>query len=156
MSRYSSGRRYRSDRLEPSERHRRKLEQQRQWRKRNPEKLRAYNVRRYREHCEERKSYGRRHYQQNPGLRREQKLKQLYGLTLMQYNQMLVRQGGVCAVCLYPPKKRQLAVEHDHKTGRVRCLACYRCNRYRIGMNTADTTRRILAILESTFDGRQI
>lgn len=62
---------------------------------------------------------------------------------------MLLRQGSVCALCGKPPKRgKNLHVEHSHKTGRVRALCCYFCNRRRIGQLTIEWTRRILAYLE--------
>lgn len=55
-------------------------------------------------------------------------LQRQYGLTIERYDGMLVAQGGVCAICGNPPKKRRLCVDHDHKTGKVRGLLCFRCN----------------------------
>lgn len=52
-----------------------------------------------------------------------------YGLTLAQYDAMVVRQGGKCAACEYPPKPgHRLHVDHDHSTGKVRGLLCHGCN----------------------------
>ena len=83
-------------------------------------------------------------------------LYQKYGLTEVQYSKMLALQGGVCAICGKPPKKRRLHTDHDHQTGRVRCLACMRCNRYKIGTNTPETARRVAEIVCSSFDGRTL
>lgn len=64
-----------------------------------------------------------------------------YGITLEDYNSMLQRQGYSCALC----KKHQfefktrLAVEHNHKTGKVRALACFRCNKFIIGRHNLQT-----------------
>jgi len=59
-------------------------------------------------------------------------IKRRYGCTLEQYNEMLVAQGGRCAVSgtLHNPaeKKGRLYVDHDHKTGKVRQLLCGACN----------------------------
>lgn len=53
-----------------------------------------------------------------------------YNLTLDQYDQMLLAQGGVCAICAEPPvKKRTLDVDHNHETGENRGLLCGSCNR---------------------------
>jgi Recombination endonuclease VII len=42
---------------------------------------------------------------------------------------MLAEQGGGCAICGAEPKTKRLHVDHDHKTGAVRGLLCFRCNR---------------------------
>lgn len=56
-------------------------------------------------------------------------IKRSYGVTLEQYDQMCEQQGGVCAICgSVDPNGRRLAVDHDHKTGKVRGLLCSRCN----------------------------
>lgn len=44
-----------------------------------------------------------------------------------QYNEILMAQGGVCAICS-GVERRKLAADHDHETGRVRGLICTRCN----------------------------
>jgi hypothetical protein len=53
-------------------------------------------------------------------------------ITPEEYDERLAKQGGVCAICLKPPKKLRLAVDHDHVSGLVRGLLCHRCNRYLI------------------------
>lgn len=51
------------------------------------------------------------------------------GITDAAYAELLERQGGRCAICRNPPKSRRLSVDHNHATGAVRGLLCYRCNR---------------------------
>jgi hypothetical protein len=53
-----------------------------------------------------------------------------YGMTPQEYAEMLLAQGGVCAICKRPqmPEKYALAVDHDHDTGKVRALLCIKCN----------------------------
>ena len=58
----------------------------------------------------------------------ESKFRCLYGITLVEYDQMIADQGGGCKICMEPPGKKRLAVDHDHKTGRVRGLLCLGCN----------------------------
>ena len=42
---------------------------------------------------------------------------------------MLEAQGGVCMICKEPrPEERTLHVDHDHETGEIRGLLCFRCN----------------------------
>ena len=56
------------------------------------------------------------------------KLRQ-YGLTPEEYEALLEKQDGHCAICLAPPEtNKRLAVDHDHETGAVRGLLCFRCN----------------------------
>jgi recombination endonuclease VII len=49
------------------------------------------------------------------------------------YAAMLAAQGGVCAICGNPPKTRRLHIDHDHRTGKIRGLLCFTCNRYILG-----------------------
>lgn len=88
---------------------------------------------------------------------RARMLWQKYSITLAQYDAMLQMQGGGCWICGRVPKSRRLAVEHDHgPSKRVRGLVCHLCNKLRIGINTPETARKVLAYLESDFDGRLI
>ena len=55
--------------------------------------------------------------------------KKQYGITLDQYNERLHNQNNVCAICKNQCKSgRRLAVDHCHKTGKVRGLLCSACN----------------------------
>ena len=62
-----------------------------------------------------------------PHARHAQKL-QKYQLTVERYDMMLSVQHGVCALCGGRDKKRMLAVDHCHVTGKIRGLLCWRCN----------------------------
>lgn len=48
------------------------------------------------------------------------------------------KQGGCCAICKKPETnfKNRLAVDHNHRTGRVRGLLCYYCNRILVARHT--------------------
>lgn len=67
--------------------------------------------------------------------RRERKLKNKFNLTIEDYDQILDGQKGVCAICREPERAitkygfiKRLAVDHNHKTGKIRGLLCTRCN----------------------------
>lgn len=59
---------------------------------------------------------------------REYNLKIKYGLTVEDYNNMLLNQAGGCAICGKSPGERPFDVDHCHDTGKVRGLLCNNCN----------------------------
>lgn len=69
-------------------------------------------------------------YAANEAIRHDRKsrnLKQNYGLTLDQYNDLCKQQNFLCAIC-GEPELRGLVVDHCHKSGRNRALLCVGCN----------------------------
>jgi hypothetical protein len=80
--------------------------------------------------------YARQWAKRNPDKVKNSELKKRYGITKDVYDSMLDEQGGVCALCGQTEMVRRagglvardLAVDHDHATGRVRGLLCTRCN----------------------------
>lgn len=53
-----------------------------------------------------------------------------YQITVERYHELLLRQGGVCAICGEAPKVgKRLHVDHCHDTRVVRGLLCGLCNR---------------------------
>ena len=62
-------------------------------------------------------------------------LKKSYGITLDDYNSMLSKQNGCCFICethvddINTGRKKNLCVDHCHKTNEVRGLLCDNCNR---------------------------
>ena len=51
-----------------------------------------------------------------------------YGITQADKDRMEDEQGGNCYICGFPPDRRGLFVDHDHKTKEVRGLLCGSCN----------------------------
>ena len=69
-------------------------------------------------------------YESKPKAYWERNLRNKYGLTVADYERMLLEQGGVCAVCKGPETRAgfQLGIDHCHATGKVRGLLCTACN----------------------------
>lgn len=89
---------------------------------RNPEKHKKSN-----------KNWASRH----PDRIRDLNLRMCYGITLIQYNEILASQNGMCAVCNAtdsgPSRKgsskmEPLYVDHCHQTGKIRGLLCRKHN----------------------------
>jgi hypothetical protein len=86
------------------------------WQHQNPERYRA-KQRSYAESAQK-QVWDRQSY-----------LRRKYGITIAEYDRMFEEQGGVCAICGEPrPEERTLHVDHDHETGVIRGLLCFRCN----------------------------
>jgi hypothetical protein len=53
--------------------------------------------------------------------------RRLYGITEEEYNNMILSQNNLCAICNRPSNKT-LHVDHNHTTGKIRGLLCSNCN----------------------------
>ena len=120
----------------------RQLATQRAYAKRNAARIRAYRARYY--------ATDRERFKEQV---RASRYKRLYGITIEQFDEMMRRQGGRCAICRrLPPPGRRLAVDHEHGHGpRVRGLLCRFCNVYVIGKgrDSAEIHLAAAAYLES-------
>jgi Recombination endonuclease VII len=67
----------------------------------------------------------------NSERKRDLTYKKRYGITLVQYNELLVKQNFACAICETPQSMlpKRLNVDHNHETGKVRGLLCWDCNK---------------------------
>ena len=54
--------------------------------------------------------------------------KNRYGLTPFQYERLYQIQEGKCAICERKEPNKRLAVDHCHKSGKIRGLLCSGCN----------------------------
>lgn len=50
------------------------------------------------------------------------------GFTLAQLDEIYDKSNGKCAICGKVPGRRNLALDHDHSTGKIRGLLCTQCN----------------------------
>jgi hypothetical protein len=84
------------------------LEKVKKWRKANPEKFKL---------------------QRTPEKVKDYSLQRRHGITLEQFNQMLISQDNRCAICnkLFKNEKDK-CVDHNHLTGQIRQVLCFNCN----------------------------
>lgn len=94
---------------------------------------------------EQAKIWQKNYYLNNKEKNRNSTLLRKFGITIQQYNRMIKNQNNTCAIC---SKKetykqhgliKQLAVDHCHKTQKVRELLCHKCN-IGIGMFLEDVS----------------
>ena len=81
------------------------------YRKNHPERVRAMLAANYRRNAKARKEY---------------EMSRRYGLSAVQFSQLLAGQENRCAIC-----KNQMDsphIDHDHQTGEIRGLLCSFCN----------------------------
>ena len=83
---------------------------------------------------EGRQAYQNAYRKLRPHIEKGRALRESFGLSLEQYQEMHDRQDGKCAICGQPEtqlrdgKVKALAVDHCHSTGRIRGLLCSDCN----------------------------
>lgn len=87
----------------------------------NKERIRAQRKEQRSQMCTSKKKAKDRHYN----------FKYHYGITLEEYETLLIQQGNSCAICLKPHGEDgidRLYVDHCHSTGKIRGLLCFKCN----------------------------
>ena len=89
-----------------------------------------------------------------------------YGLSQEEWQAILDRQGGVCAICQKEPTKGRLCIDHLHIKGWkklpaecrkmwVRGVLCWFCNSYYVGRCiTIEKARNVVKYLED-FEARR-
>jgi len=96
------------------------------------EQIQEWNHKNYGYVKTRKKKYFRNHKEQHKG----SMLKNRYGISLEVYNELLEKQGGLCAICGQPETAkhqtgvtRSLGVDHNHITEEIRGLLCQKCNK---------------------------
>jgi hypothetical protein len=105
------------------------LKQRKQWYRDNRERSIAY-VKSWQEANPERvRASAQRNRSKKLKKMRELHLRRNFGLSIDEYERLLEQQGGGCAICQSPPTPGiSLHVDHDHGSGEIRGLLCFRCN----------------------------
>ena len=94
----------------------REIERVTRWNRENPERVQEWRA--------NSRADGRRRLSD-----RKSHLKRTFGITLEDYDRLLAAQGGGCAICGRTPREDiALHVDHDHVTGKVRGILCFKHN----------------------------
>jgi hypothetical protein len=106
------------------------------WHRRNPQAAREARKR----------SYYKHHARMKDEMY-DRWIQKRYGITIKDYKQLEMAQGGRCAICGGPPSGRgRLHLDHNHSTGRIRGLLCSTCN---VGIGgLRDSTDLLMAAVE--------
>lgn len=65
-----------------------------------------------------------------------------FGINQNDYDQMRIMQNDACAVCERPFSQlnsKQIYIDHDHQTKRVRGIVCARCNTFLMVLDASDS-----------------
>ena len=117
------------------------------WYRQNQKRAIGYAKRWQEANAERVRDYQRQYRADHAQQFREGHLRRVFDLTGAEYQALLDAQGGGCALCGRAPRVgRSLHVDHNHETGAVRGLLCFRCN-VGIGHLGEDTLRIADAIV---------
>lgn len=108
----------------------------RKWRALNKDKIKRYQEQNREKSNAYRREWSNNNPEKDAVTSRKQNLKRKYGLTLEDYDILLKEQDYKCKICSFEEtafefnsqRIKSLAVDHDHKTNKVRGLLCHKCN----------------------------
>lgn len=99
------------------------------WREANRERIVARAAEYRRENREKLNEYNREWRKRNKDRVPFYYTKSTYGLSREEYEALLEKQGGVCAICKQKCRVHpRLSVDHCHRTNVIRGLLCHACN----------------------------
>jgi len=113
------------------------LKKNQEWREKNKERHLSQTREYYAANREKINTERREKRKHNPKLFNDRARKNRFGISSEAYEAMLIAQDHCCDLC---GERRQLVVDHNHQTGRVRALLCAPCNTA-LGLLKEDTTR---------------
>jgi hypothetical protein len=122
------------------ERRRKDRERTAKYRRENPEKIKVIQKRSTERiknnpgRLEKLRGWQKQYREENRKALSDGERKRRFGITPERYSELLKSQNGVCAICNQPEiatrlgKVKALAVDHCHKSGKIRGLLCSDCN----------------------------
>jgi uncharacterized DUF497 family protein len=85
--------------------------------------------------------------------RRDRDYLKKFGITLEDYNKMFFEQEGKCFICNkhQSEEERALAVDHNHRTGKVRHLLCMKCNMVVGILENLELVKKVNSYIQGNF-----
>ena len=126
-----------------------------EWRKKNVDKCKEYKVKYYKENQHIIQRYRVENKEKLKLKARDWYLRNNFGISLDEYNEILKQQDYGCKVCSRKESKdsrrKVLFVDHNHKTGKIRGILCDSCN-FVLGLMEDNVTniRKLADYLEKT------
>ena len=127
-----------------------KKEYRKKWNRENKEQRLEYNREFYKRHTLKMRSRSRIFYYKN----REKELDRMrlskYGITGDEFRKIIKEQNNQCPICMRSTKKN-LSVDHNHSTGKIRGIICNDCNLAVANAGDSPKILRALAIYLEKF-----
>ena len=101
-------------------------EKDRAYKKKHYQRYRDQNKQYMAKHPEKRKQYAEKY--RLDGRTKAAQMKSRYGITPLDFQELLDRQHNVCPVCKQDFTHRKRYIDHDHATGKVRGIVHMQCN----------------------------
>ena len=103
-------------------------EKQNEWRRNNPEARRATERKTAAKNRIRRNEQARQRSKDHPEKKLNCRLKREYGINLSILESIKEYQSYKCAICNKDLLGKNLHIDHDHETGKIRGLLCSQCN----------------------------
>jgi len=102
-------------------------ERKKKWYEQHKDKIKEQRKKWYEDHKEQSKKWYKDHKEE----RKKYHITHQYGLSLQEYNEILLKQNYKCAICGKPldlENRKHTNIDHDHMTGVIRGILCNYCN----------------------------
>jgi hypothetical protein len=77
---------------------------------------------------ERKHKYHQRYYQERKSIYKDRKLKYKYGISLKEFEYLLIKQDNKCAICKNSLSDQTTVIDHEHSSNKIRGILCRSCN----------------------------
>jgi hypothetical protein len=60
-------------------------------------------------------------------------------------DELIAKHGDKCALCDKPRSafKNRFSLDHNHRTGKIRGLLCFSCNKFKVGRSSLESSKKV-------------